>query len=133
MAFLAPVFLVPVDFEYRGSLDTVTDHVLGYIHFDALVYYIEYRILDANDTYDATTVTLEWDDGASGADTAIDAIAVAAATGTSAGVVQLDQDDLSSTAVIPAGSRILLTASNPSTGADTAMLIKMWLYPVNAV
>jgi hypothetical protein len=126
MAFLKPAVLIPVPFLYYGAMDAVTDAELGDMRFDADVFYIDVHMMDANATFDETIVTLEYDDGASGADTVIDAITVAA----NARLTQVDRDGLTSTA-IPAGSRVLLTVNNISTGADIGALIVLWVYPAN--
>lgn len=129
MAFLRPDFLVPVTFHYEGAVDNLTDAVLGYIHCDCKIFYIDYVPIDANATYDQTQITLEYDDGAAGADTQIDQFNVAAASGTRA-FGQLTLDDLTNS-FIPGGSRILMTAADVTTPADTGITFTFWVYITN--
>jgi hypothetical protein len=129
MAFLRPANLIPVTFNYNGSLDNLTDHRLGFFHFDAKVFYIDVIPHDANATFDETLVTLEWEDG-DGDDTAIDAITIAAQAGTHV-VTSVDYDGLSSNAVIPASSDLLMTVANVSTGADLGVTIIFWVENVD--
>jgi len=140
MAFRTPGFMVPIRFHYQGSVDDLTDVVLGFIHFDCEIMFIDYVVEDANDTFDETDITLEYDtttDGSTyGDDTVIDVITVPAASGTqAAGFV--DPDDLTegtitlSRAQAPYGARILLTAEDVSTYADTGIQLTFWVVPTD--
>jgi len=125
MAMIAPAFTVPFTFEFLGAVDNVTDADLGDIPFRCIIYQIDWRVHDANATFDTTVLTLEYDDGASGADTVIEAITTGA--NTVAGRVanaDITQDD------IPADSRILLTVDNVSTGADLGVTFIFHVIPV---
>ena len=76
---------------------------------------------DANATFTTTSVTLEYDDGASGADTVIDANT----SGTNTRQISVDRDALS-VSRIPGGSRFLLTINDVATGADLGLTMQLW-------
>lgn len=122
MAFLRPEHLKCLTLVYQGAVDNLTDTVLGFNRgADMNIAYIDFYIEDANATFDQTVITLEYDDGASGADTVIDANTVAANTRET----NLDRDSITATKV-PAGSRFLLTVDNVSTGADLGITFYIW-------
>lgn len=140
MAFVNPGFMIPVTFNYNGSVDNLTDVVLGYIPMDCEIFFIDWVVHDADNTFDTTLLTLEYDvstDGTTyGDDTAIDAIQTGAATGTQlAG--RVDVDDLSEGTISltkaqePYGARILLTVDNVSTGADLGVTFIFWVVPTD--
>lgn len=138
MAFLTPGFLVPITFHYQGAVDDLTDVVLGYIHTDCKVFFIDWVVEDANHTFDTTTLTLEYDtstDGSTyGTDTEIDSWATGAGTGTLVQGIQ-DLDDLTNSRIALSnpeyGARVLLTAANVGTGADTGLKLTLWVAPLD--
>ena len=123
MAMLAPAFTIPFTFEFLGAVDAVTDAVLGYIPFPCLIYQLDWRVHDANATFDTTLLTIEYDVSA-GSDTVIESVQTGANTvaGTVANA-DLTEDD------IPANARILLTVDNVSTGADLGVTLIFHVVP----
>ena len=136
MAFRHPSTLVPITFTYNGAVDDLTDVVLGYIHMDCKIMYLDVAVHDANHTFDTTTLTFEYDtssDGSTwGTDTQIDTFATGAATGTPIRL-QKTLDDLTNSEISLSnpeyGARVLLTAANVGTGADLGLTLILWVWP----
>lgn len=128
MAFLRPAFLVPLELHYQGAVDNITDIVLGFMQVDAKIFYIDMIVEDADNTFDTTTLTIEYDE-AGGADTVIFSGASGAGSG-SLVVLNKTLDDLT-TSLVPGGARLLLTAANVTTGADTGLKITIWYQPTS--
>lgn len=129
MSFLRPANLIPLYLHYIGAVDNLTDVVLGFLQVDAKIFYIDIIVEDADNTFDTTTLTIEYDDGASGVDTVIFTGASGAGSGSKV-ILNKTLDDLT-TSLVPGGSRLLLTAANVSTGADTGLKITIWYQPTS--
>ena len=123
MAMRRPSFTIPFTFQYLGSVDAITDVVLGYIPFPCIIYQLDWRVGDANGTFSDTLLTIEYDVDA-GADTVIETIQTAANTvvGTITNA-NLTEDD------IPKNARILLTVDNVGTGADLGLTLTFHVIP----
>jgi hypothetical protein len=123
MAFLRPANLIPITFCLQSDGDaTYADEPLGVIYFDAKVFYINFMTHDTDASFTGGTAVLEWDDNADGTETVIDSIVVADSTLK----VDVDLDGLTSTAVIPAGSRIQLTIPAGFTN-DSGFTVILWV------
>ena len=122
MAFLVPENLQCLTLHYKGAIDNLTDVVLGYNRGpDMDIYYMDIFLDDASGTFDTTTITIEYDDGASGADTVVDANA----SGADTRQISVNRDALSASR-IPGGSRFLLTVDNVSAGPDLGLTMQLW-------
>ena len=122
MAFLVPENLQCLTLHYTGSLDNLADVVLGYNRgADMDIYYMDIFLDDANATFTTTSVTLEYDDGASGADTVIDVNV----SGTNTRQISVTRDNLT-VSRIPGGSRFLLTTDDVAVGADLGLTMQLW-------
>jgi hypothetical protein len=122
MAFLRPANLQSVTLRWGvvgagGKASTQ----LATMPVDGTPYYIETWVQDANDTFSETDLTLI------AGSTTVDVVVHAANTL----YQQTDQDSLTSTAVIPAGTALNLTVENVSTDADTQVIMTLWFKPVN--
>lgn len=128
MAFLKPANLQLFTAVIPGA--AVTDAVLGFARQDMKIFYIDVIVPDIGASFTGGTLLLEYDDGASGADTEIDTI-------TLAGVADLDTnvtlDDLTlTTGIVPAGSRILGTVADVTGISENFLVVHIWFVALDA-
>ncbi len=121
MAFLKPANLRLL--QGVVPAEAVTDAVVGHARQDMKIFYIDIMVPDVNASYTSGTVLLDYDDGASGADTAIDTITLTSPA-LSANVTL---DDLTlTTGIVPAGSRILATVATLAGVSENFIVINIW-------
>lgn len=124
MAHLSPAHLQCL--TVNCPAEAVTDAVLGFARVDMKLFRIDIIAQDVGASYTSGTIALEYDDGASGADTAIDTLTLTSpALSVSSEIATFDL----TSGIIPQGSRILATVATLAAISENFLTIHLWYVP----